>query len=92
MFKRKIAGALLVPQFRKELAKWVGKPWGVGRDAPDWIRKLDEKSMAEDNPILRFGPLDPQPQETGEDDPMETGGLTLEIIREKLKELESNPD
>ncbi len=79
-------------QFRKELAKWVGKPWGVGRDAPDWIRKLDEKSMAEDNPILRFGPLDPQPQETGEDDPMETGGLTLEIIREKLKELETNPE
>ncbi len=76
-------------QFKKELAKWVEKPWGVGRDAPDWIRKLEEKSLAEDNPILRFGPLDPVPQRAWQDNSMVYGVLTLEIIREKLKELES---
>ncbi len=76
-------------QFRKELAKWVDKPWGVGRDVPDWIRKLEEKSFAAENPILRFGPLDPPSQEEGQ---KESQGLTLEIIRVKLKELESLQD
>ena len=77
--------------FRKELAKWVGKPWGVGRDAPDWIRKLDDKSASEgdESTILRFGPLDPEPPGSTMEDASKTDGLTLEIIRDRLKELDS---
>lgn len=82
--------------FRKELAKWVGKPWGVGRDAPDWIRKLDDKSASEgdESTILRFGPLDPEPSNStnptaANQTPSNGGGLTLEIIRDRLKELDS---
>lgn len=77
--------------FRKELAKWVGKPWGVGRDAPDWIRKLDDKSASEgdESTILRFGPLDPEPHVSTMEDASKTDGLTLEIIRDRLKELDS---
>jgi len=30
-------------QFREELSRWVSRPWGVGRDVPEWVRVLEEK-------------------------------------------------
>lgn len=67
--------------FKGDLEKWVSRPWGVGRDVPDWIRNLEEKSKPREE-SGDGGLLGPQFAEV-----KVVGDLTLKTIKEKLEAL-----